>query len=65
MTLLERITAVLQRARMAGGWIDEDVAEAVLAELALDEDGAPLPARCDPIEAEIRRIVDGDALGHG
>lgn len=33
MTLLERITAVLERARVAGGWIDEDVAAAVLAEM--------------------------------
>lgn len=33
MTMLERITGVLERARVAGGWIDEDVARAVLTEI--------------------------------
>jgi hypothetical protein len=31
MTTLERITAILERARVAGGWDDEAVARAVLA----------------------------------
>lgn len=42
MTLLERIAGVLERARVAGGWIDEDVAAQVLAELGLDDDGKPI-----------------------
>jgi len=42
MTVLEQITAILERARVAGGWIDEDVARVVLAELGLDEDGKPI-----------------------
>jgi hypothetical protein len=54
MTVLERITAVLERARIAGGWIDEDVAAAVLAELGLDEDGEP-----------IDRAPTSPNLGHG
>lgn len=33
MTMLARITAILERARVAGGWIDEDVAASVLAEM--------------------------------
>jgi hypothetical protein len=33
VTTLERITAILERARVAGGWIDEDVAAQVLAEM--------------------------------
>lgn len=32
-TLLERITAVLERARIDGGWDDETVARAVLQEM--------------------------------
>ncbi len=42
MSLLERITAILERARVLGGWIDEDVARQVLAELELDDDGKPI-----------------------
>lgn len=41
MTALERITAVLERARIAGGWIDEEVAKQVLNALGLDDNGAP------------------------
>lgn len=33
MTLLERITSVLERARIAGGWDDEAVARRVLVEI--------------------------------
>jgi hypothetical protein len=54
MTVLERITTVLERARIAGGWIDEDVAVAVLAELGLDEDGEP-----------VDRAPTSPNLGHG
>lgn len=36
MSLLDRITVVLERARVAGGWIDEDVAALVLAEIDLE-----------------------------
>lgn len=31
--MLERIIGILERARVAGGWIDEDVARAVLTEM--------------------------------
>jgi hypothetical protein len=39
---LQRVTAILERARVAGGWIDEEVAKAVLDALGLDEDGEPI-----------------------
>lgn len=39
MNTLERITAILEQARIAGGWVDEDVARVVLGELGLDENG--------------------------
>lgn len=43
MTAVERVTRILERARVAGGWIDEDVAVAVLVELGLDaETGTPV-----------------------
>jgi hypothetical protein len=42
MTMLERITRVLERARIDGGWLDDEVARAVLAEIGLDEDGEPI-----------------------
>jgi hypothetical protein len=54
MNALERITAVLRLARVAGGWIDEDVAAAVLAELGLDDDGEP-----------VDRAPTSPNLGHG
>lgn len=45
--MLARITAVLERARVAGGWIDEDVAAAVLAEMR------------EPTDAMIEAIANG------
>jgi len=57
MNALERIAAILRRARIAGGWIDETVAEAVLEELGLDEDGDPV----DPID----NAPTSPNLGHG
>jgi hypothetical protein len=54
MTVLERITGVLERARVAGGWIDEDVARQVLAEFGVDDDGEP-----------IDRAPTSPNLGHG
>lgn len=54
MSMLERIAAVLRQARVAGGWIDEDVAAAVLAEMGLDDDG-------DPVD----RAPTSPNLGHG
>jgi hypothetical protein len=39
MNTLERIARILERARVAGGWLDEVVAAAVLRELGLDDDG--------------------------
>jgi hypothetical protein len=50
MTALERVTRVLERARVAGGWIDEDVAAAVLVALSLTDEGEPIsrePAALD------------------
>jgi hypothetical protein len=41
MTALERISKLLHRSRMVGGWTDEAVAAAVLRELGLDDDGKP------------------------
>jgi hypothetical protein len=38
MTALERVIAVLERARVAGGWIDEQVAADVLAELCVPDE---------------------------
>ena len=40
-TALERITAILEQARIDGGWVDDVVARAVLAELGLDDNGEP------------------------
>lgn len=37
MTTLERVARVLELHRIAGGWTDDGVAEAVLRELRLDE----------------------------
>lgn len=42
MNALERITEILERARVAGGWDDENVAWSVLAELDLDDNGKPV-----------------------
>lgn len=55
MTALERVTAVLERHRIAGGWIDETVAVEVLKALGLDNDGCPTPGR-EPTSSN---------LGHG
>lgn len=54
MNALERITHVLERARVAGGWLDEDVAAAVLAALGLDDEGKP-----------VDRAPTSSNLGHG
>jgi hypothetical protein len=54
VTTLDRITAILERARIAGGWIDEDVAREVLKELGLDEYGEP-----------VRLPPTSPNLGHG
>ena len=54
MTTHERITALLERARIAGGWIDEHVAAAVLKELGLDHHGEPV--KTEPTSSN---------LGHG
>ncbi len=43
MTTLDRIAAILHRARVRGGWDDEDVAAEVLAELHLDAYGNSVP----------------------
>jgi hypothetical protein len=39
---LERVAAVLEEARIAGGWLDEAVAADVLKVLGLDNDGYPV-----------------------
>ncbi len=54
MTALERVTAILERARVAGGWIDEDVATAVLLSLGVDEvHGKPIEASEPPTSSNI------------
>lgn len=58
MTALERITDVLYRARVSGGWIDDIVAAEVLAVLGLDEDGLP-------VETLGRDRPTSSNLGHG
>jgi hypothetical protein len=50
VTVLERIAAVLHRARLDGGLDDHGVAARVLAALGLTEDGEPIsrePAALD------------------
>lgn len=44
MTAVERVTALLERARIDGGWDDEAVARRVLEALGLDDDGKPCQA---------------------
>lgn len=56
MNALERITALLERARVDGGWLDDAVAAAVLKELGLDDDGQPVQAEPAHTSSE---------LGHG
>ena len=57
MTALNRVAFVLERARIAGGWIDEEVAQLVLDELDLDAiTGEPLPKA---------PIYTSSELGHG
>lgn len=56
MNTLERLTKLLHRARMVGGWDDEEVAAAVLRDLGLDDDGKPVPAEPSHTSSE---------LGHG
>lgn len=45
MTVLERVTRVLEIHRVNGGWIDEIAALAVLTELGLNEDGEPVATK--------------------
>jgi hypothetical protein len=47
MTALARVAGVLAQARVAGGWDDEAVARAVLAELGLGDDGYPVQPPAD------------------
>jgi hypothetical protein len=48
-TALEQVTVVLERARIDGGWIDEDVARAVLEVLGLTEDGEKIDRAVAPV----------------
>jgi hypothetical protein len=50
MSVHDRIASILAHARVAGGWIDEDVASAVLAELGLDHHGKPVDAEPKPVD---------------
>jgi hypothetical protein len=43
----DRVAEILARARIDGGWIDEDVADAVLVALGLDADGKPVATESD------------------
>lgn len=53
MTAFDRISELLYRARVAGGWIDEGVAAAVLKELGLDHNGNPVPRELAHTSSEI------------
>ncbi len=53
MNALDRVTAILERARVAGGWIDEEVARQVLNELGLDNDGYPIAPAPEHTSSEI------------
>jgi hypothetical protein len=52
VTALDRIAALLHRARLDGGWTDEGVAALVLTELGLSDDGMRLTEK---IEVETLR----------
>ena len=54
MTALDRIAAVLHRARFKGGWDDEDVAAEVLKELGLDAYGE-----------RVEQVAMSSEIGHG
>lgn len=41
MSALQSIATVLHRARVAGGWDDEEVAAQILRALNLDDEGKP------------------------
>jgi hypothetical protein len=58
MTALERVAAVLEEARIAGGWTDEDVAADVLQALGLDEETG------QPIRINDRAPTSSN-MGHG
>jgi hypothetical protein len=42
LTALEKVTFVINRMRVAGGWDDEEAARQVLAAVGLDDDGKPM-----------------------
>lgn len=53
MTALDRVTRILERARVAGGWLDDEVAREVLDELGLDDEGKLKPPEPEPTSSEI------------
>lgn len=53
MNALDRVASMLERARVSGGWIDEDIAADVLKELDLDENGVPLPKGLSDAQLEV------------
>lgn len=57
MTALERVTAILERARVAGGWTDEAVAAEVLDALGIWED--------DKVIELADREPTSSNIGHG
>lgn len=59
MNALERITDILERSRIDGGWIDEDVAFLVLISLGLNEDGKPAD-----FSSEVRKAFGFDEDGN-
>jgi hypothetical protein len=52
VTALDRVAAVLERARVAGGWLDEEVSADVLKELGLDLNGDRVPTEPLHISSE-------------
>jgi len=60
---LERITDLLKQARVAGGWIDEIVAAAVLSELGLDENGNAVSPDPQPERSSDGALDEDAGLG--
>lgn len=51
--MLDRIASVFRRARVIGGWDDDNVAALVLKELGLDENGERIPIEPSHTSSEI------------
>lgn len=52
MSMLDEIARVLERARVAGGWIDEDVARQVMEAMKVSPEPEPVVLEGEVIEAD-------------